>query len=195
MPSSTRVMSGATAKPPFNTIPASEGNVVERCATTVPTSSQLVVNGGFETGSLSPWTAGGGAPTPKVSSGKSNSGSWSALLGTTGTTGTEPAGDSSVTQSIAIPASATTATLSFWYRPSTTDVVKYDWQEAQVRNTSGATLAQVFKTASNVQSWVHVTFDVSAYRGSTVQLWFNVHQDGYGDLTSMYLDDVAVTVS
>jgi bacillopeptidase F (M6 metalloprotease family) len=40
-----------------------------------------------------------------------------------------------------------------------------------------------------------VTVDVTAYRGQTVKLWFNVHQDGYGDLTSMYLDDVSLAVS
>ncbi len=32
-------------------------------------------------------------------------------------------------------------------------------------------------------------------RGQTVQLWFNVHQDGNVNPTAMYLDDVALTVT
>jgi hypothetical protein len=73
----------------------------------------------------------------------------------------------------------------------------YDWQEAQIRNTSGATLASVFKTCSNAQAWTQVTLDLTQYAGQNVVLWFNVHQDGANpaDDTAMYLDDVAVTNS
>ena len=128
-----------------------------------------------------------------MSTAQAHSGTYSAVLGTPGTFGNEPRGNSTVAQTISIPASATTATLSFWYLPATTDSIRYDWQEAQIRSTSGKTLAQVMKTSSDARSWVHVTYNLSAYRGQTIQLWFNVHEDGYGDLTSMYLDDVAVT--
>ena len=79
--------------------------------------------------------------------------------------------------------------------PATTDSVTYDWQQAQIRNTSGATLAQIFKIASNAQRWTLQTVDVTAYRGQTIQLWFDVHQDGYGDITEMYLDDTTLTWS
>ncbi len=53
-------------------------------------------------------------------------------------------------------------------------------------------LAQVFKAASNAQAWTPVTFDLSAYKGQTVQLYFNVHEDGYGNPTYMYVDKVAI---
>jgi hypothetical protein len=154
-----------------------------------------VANGGFETGSFASWTSGGGAPTPVVTGAQRHSGASSALLGTSGTTGAEPRGDSSVVQTVTIPASATTATLSFWYFGGTTDTVRYDWQEAQIRSSSGTTLASVMKTASNAHAWTQVTFTMNAYRGQTVELYFNVHQDGYGDLTYLYLDDVALTTS
>jgi len=85
--------------------------------------------------------------------------------------------------------------MTFWYWAATTDSITYDWQEAQIRNSSGAILAQVLRTASNAQNWTQVSFDATAYKGQTVQLWFNVHQDGYGDLTYMYLDDVSLAVS
>ena len=73
----------------------------------------------------------------------------------------------------------------------------YDWQEAQIRNTSGTTLASVFKLNSNAQAWTQVTFNASPYAGQTIVLWFNVHSDGANppDDTWMYVDDVAVTGS
>ena len=112
--------------------------------------------------------------------------------------GTEPAGDSWVSQTVQVPAGGT---LSFWYWPSTTDGLcsgsgcVYDWEEAQIRSTSGATLATVFKSNTNAQAWTQVSYDMSAYAGQTVVLWFNVHQDAGGDPTYMYLDDISLTGS
>ncbi len=134
-----------------------------------------------------------------VSTAKAHSGSASAVLGTL--TGSEPFGDSTLTQALTLPSG--TSTLSFWYWPASTDSLcsgsgcVYDWQEAQLRSTSGATLATLFKLDSNAQAWTQVTVNTSPYAGQTVVLWFNVHQDGANpaDDTSMYLDDVAVTGS
>jgi len=160
-----------------------------------PPSQQLVLNPGFESATLSSWSSVGNAPAPAVSNARAHAGIYSARLGTVGTSGVEPSGDSSIVQSVAIPATATKATMTFWYWAATTDSITYDWQEAQIRNSSGAILAQVLRTASNAQNWTQVSFDATAYKGQTVQLWFNVHQDGYGDLTYMYLDDVSLAVS
>jgi hypothetical protein len=161
-------------------------------------SAPLVQNGGFENG-LTSWTPGGAAP-PTATNAKAHSGSGSALLGTV--SGTEPLGDSTLSQTITVP-SAGTSSLSFWYWPATTDQICsgssciYDWQEAQIRNTAGQTLASVFKSNSNSQTWTQVSFNLAPYAGQTVVLWFNVHQDGSSppDDTSMYLDDVSVTNS
>jgi len=158
-------------------------------------AQQLVANPGFESGTLGSWSSLGAAPAPAASATRGHAGGWSARLGTVGTKGAEPSGNSTIAQSVTIPATATKATLSFWYLGGTTDSVTYDWQEARIRNSSGATLATVLHTASNAQTWAQVSFDATAYKGQTVQLWFNVHQDGYGDLTYMYLDDVSLTVS
>jgi len=160
-----------------------------------PVAQQLAANPGFESGTLSSWASVGVAPAPGVSNARTHTGGYSARLGTVGTSGTEPSGDSSIVQSVAIPSTATKATLSFWYWGATTDSVTYDWQEAQVRSSSGVKLAQVLRTASNAQAWTQVSFDATLYKGQTVQLWFNVHQDGYGDLTYMFLDDISLSVS
>ena len=157
----------------------------------------IVSNGGFETG-LSPWAATGISP-PVVNSTKPHSGSGSAAIGVV--SGSEPLGDSTLSQTITVPSG--TSTLSFWYWPGTTDAICsgagciYDWQEAQLRTASGTILASVFKQNSNAQTWNQVSFNTSPYAGQTVVLWFNVHLDGANpaDDTWMYVDDVAVTGS
>jgi hypothetical protein len=154
-----------------------------------------VINGGFENG-LTGWTTGGVAP-PAASNTQVHSGSGSALLGTV-SPANEPTGESTLAQTVAIPSSGTT-TLSFWYWPATTDNTcsgsscTFDWQEAQIQSTSGQTLASVFKSNSNSQKWTQVTFNMTPYAGQNVVLYFNVHQDGGGDPTWMYLDDVTLS--
>jgi N,N-dimethylformamidase beta subunit-like, C-terminal/Domain of unknown function (DUF4082)/Fibronectin type III domain/Bacterial Ig domain len=181
-----------TASNPNGSGPASAASA----PVTPSASASLVQNGGFESG-LTSWTTGG-VISPVASGTKVHSGSGAALLGTL--SGTEPLGDSTLAQTITVPPSGTT-TLSFWYNPATTDSIcsgsscQYDWQEAQIRSTSGTTLASVFKSNSNSQTWTQVSFNLTSYAGQNVVLWFNVHQDGSSppDDTSMYLDDVSVT--
>ncbi len=171
--------------------PAGAGLASAQSNAVTPSASIVhVLNGGFENG-LTSWTAGGVAP-PTGSTVQFHSGNASALLGTVAPE-VEPLGDSTLTQTVAIPSSGKT-TLSFWYWPATTDGLcsgsgcVYDWQEAQIQSTSGQTLASVFKSNSNSQTWIPVTFDMTPYAGQTV-----VHQDGGGDPTWMYLDDVSLT--
>jgi len=103
---------------------------------------------------------------------------------------------SSVYQTITIPWNATSATLSFWYYPICNDP-DGDWQAAIIYD---STLSNVLtyampKMCSNSQTWTHHTFDLSAYKGQTIILYFNVYNDGIGNRkTAMYLDDVSVQV-
>lgn len=151
-----------------------------------------VVNGNFESGNLNGWTTGG-ALAPSISSVQKHGGSFSALLGANAAP--EPNGDSFLSQDITLPASFTSATLTFWYWPASQDNINFDWQEAQIQNTSGNTLAQVLKVCQNTQAWTQVTYDLTPYKGQTIRLYFNAHGDGFGDLTSMYVDDVSLTIT
>ena len=176
------------------TVTGTSGSITQTATialTVTAPSSQLIQNGGFETGTLANWTTGG-VYSPFVETVQKHSGTYSAQL--SASSGTEPNGDSSLYQTIAIPSTATKATLTFWYWPSTTDTITYDWQEAQVQNTSGTMLAQIMKVCSNAQVWTQVTYDLTSYKGQTIRVYFNDHGDGYGDLTYMYLDDVTVSV-
>ncbi len=169
------------------------GMYLDTVAVTNTATTQLIQNGGFETGSLIDWTAAG-AIVPTVSIAEEHSGSYSALLGSIAKP--ELNGNSDITQTITIPSSATTATLTFWYWPVTNDTITYAWQEAQVQNTSGATLAEVFKVASNAKAWTEVTYDLSPYIGQTVVIYFNAHGTGSSSYyVGMYVDDVSVLVN
>ena len=38
------------------------------------------------------------------------------------------------------------------------------------------------------------TVDLTTYQGMTIQIWFTSYNDGYGDVTSMYIDDISLQV-
>jgi hypothetical protein len=144
-----------------------------------------VINGGFETGSLSSWRTSG-AYTPVVST-TPHSGSYSARVGSTSAVN----GNSTLTQTVTVPGGS--STLSFWYQPHCTDTITYDQIQMQIRNTSGSTLATVLNLCSNSGAWTQATVNTTAYAGQSVVLWFNDHDDGYaGDPTYFLLDDVVL---
>ena len=105
---------------------------------------------------------------------------------------------SSIYQEVAIPEDAARVTLSFWYYPLCQDTLPYDWQGVAIfdPNWSQPPLAWAMpKICSDSQTWTHHTFELTAYKGQTIIVYFNVYNDGGGNLkTAMYLDDVAVQV-
>ena len=167
-------------------------------ATTTPTATatgsptctpgNVVGNGGFETGTFAPWIVQDQLPPPVVSTDQAHSGTQSALLGSL--SGAEPLGDSSIYQTITVPAGG--GTLSYWYFPNTADSITFDWQDAYVTDTSGTILTTLMHVCENTGAWTNVTFDMAPYAGQTVRIEFLVHQDGFGDDTSMYVDDVTL---
>jgi uncharacterized membrane protein len=149
-----------------------------------------VVNGGFETGDLSGWTSATPShPATVVGSGVAapHGGSYSAQLGTT----TPYNGNSTITQTVTIPSGS--SRLTFWYQPHCPDTLAYDQIQMQIQNASGSVLATVLNVCTNTGTWTSVSYDTSAYAGTSVVLWFNDHDDGYaGDATYFFLDDVAI---
>jgi Kelch motif len=175
------------------------------CATPQPTptptpplcNSGLIHNGGFESGNFTSWITDG-TSSPLVLNVLPHSGRFSALLGGNAAQvqfcgfGTEPPGDSSIYQEFGpVPPNAT---LSFWHWDCTTDVIDFDWQDAYITDTSGNILLTIYHQASDAKCWVHQTVDLAPWVGQTIRVKFLVHQDDAGDLTSMFVDDVAVSV-
>jgi hypothetical protein len=146
-----------------------------------------VVNGGFETGSLSGWTPSG-VVLPQVVSSAHHSGSYTAQLGSSSPFN----GNSTLTQNVVIPSG--NSRLTFWYQPHCPDTLTYDQIQMQLRSTSGAMLATVLNVCSNSGAWTGATWDTSQWAGQTLVLWFNVHDDNYPtDPTYSYFDDVDVS--
>lgn len=153
-------------------------------------TQNVVANPGFESG-LSPWTSCGTNSGPNTSTAKAHSGTSSALIGLPTTP--EVNGTKALCQTVTVPAAAT---LSFWVWEGTDDTISYVDQEADVLSTSGTKLAQLYAEAKSTGAWVQKSFDLSAYAGQTVQLYFGVKGNGYAkDYVYEYLDDVALSGS
>jgi hypothetical protein len=154
----------------------------------------VIVNGGFETGDFTDWTIDGSNAAPIVSNTQAHSGTFSAFAGDGGVLfcgfGTEPTGDSSFYQQFTVPAGG--GTLSFWHWDCTVDTITFDWQDAYITDTSGNILQTIFHQCTDTEAWTQQTVDMTAYAGQTVRIKFLVHEDGFGDLTGMYVDDVSL---
>jgi hypothetical protein len=119
-------------------------------------------------------------------------GSWKAWLNGYGATHTD-----SAYQTVTIPSTATSATLTFWLRvdsAETTTTNAYDTLAVQVRNGSNTVLGTL-ATYSNLNkgtSYVQRSFNLSAYKGQTIRLYF-LGVEGSQVATSFLIDDVSLT--
>jgi hypothetical protein len=154
------------------------------------TATERIANGGFESGSTS-WTASSGVITSDTGE-AAHTGSWKAWLDGYGITHTD-----TLYQTVTIPSTATSATLSFWLRvdsDETSTTTAYDTLKVQLRNTSNTVLTTL-ATYSNLNkgtSYVQRSFDVSAYKGQTVRVYFE-GTEGSQVVTSFVIDDVSLT--
>jgi hypothetical protein len=153
------------------------------------TATELVKNGGFESGTTS-WSATSGDIT-NSSTYAAHGGTYKLWLDGYGSASTDYG-----YQTLTIPSAATTVTLSFWLRvvsDETTTTTAYDKLNVQLRNTSNSVL-KTLATYSNLNkgsSYVQKTFDVSAYRGQTVRVYFEGIEDS-SITTSFLVDDVSM---
>jgi hypothetical protein len=99
-------------------------------------------------------------------------------------------------QTVTIPSSATSATLSFWLKvdsSETTTTTAYDTLKVQVRSSANAVLATL-ATYSNLNkgsTYVQKSFDLSAYKGQTVRIYFE-GVEGSTVSTAFIVDDVSL---
>lgn len=157
-------------------------------------AQQLLGNPGFENGATNPapWTASSG--TINNASGEPpHSGTWDAWLDGYGAAHTD-----TLSQTVTLPGTLTTASLSFWLHidtSETTTTSAYDTLKVQITNTSGTVLATL-ATYSNLNKntgYAQKTFDVSAYKGQTIKILLTGVEDASLQ-TSFSLDDFALTI-
>jgi serine protease len=147
--------------------------------TVTSASGTGIVNGGFETGTLSGWTSAGSTSI----GGSAHSGSYAAVVGS----GSPTSGDSSITQTFVAGGSV----LSFWYNVHCPDTVTYDWATVTLKdNTTGGTRTVLARTCTNGAGWKQVS-GVSLTPGHNYTLKLVSHDDNYpGDPTYVQYDDV-----
>lgn len=156
------------------------------------TSSNLILNPGFESGSNGKWSDPNADITTSTSYLGPRSGSWWAWMG-----GYSSGGSDSILQTVTIPSGITSASFSFYLRIGTNETTTssiYDTLKVQVRNTSGSVLSTL-ATYSNLDkntSYVQKSFDLSSYKGQTIQLYFYAYNDSSLQ-TSFGIDDVSLT--
>jgi len=143
----------------------------------------VIANGGFESGSLSGWTASG---VTAVTTSGPHSGADAAQLGNT-----SPSNTSSIAQTFT--AGTGNTTLGFWYNVTCPDTVTYDWATATLKdNTAGTTKTVLAKTCVSSSGWKQVTASITA--GHSYTLTLTSEDDNYpGDATYTKYDDVATS--
>ena len=215
-PTSIIVLDTPTPTPTRTPAPAATPSRTPTATSTALACSERVTNGGFEASAA--WTFAATGNPGAYTTMQAHTGARSARLGVApsayaaGEIGPEAALEprrgpernllgemaagsasySTVYQTVAIPAEADTGTLTFWYRPGT-QATAGDFQRALVLQPGTYALLRVLmKTLSNADGWQQASFDLSAYRGQSVVLYFEVYNDDVssGPRTWMFVDDV-----
>jgi serine protease len=179
----TAAASGSTTVTASDSTPASGSASFSWTVGTSGGGGNVIVNGGFETGTLSGWTASG---VTSVTTSGPHSGTHAAQLGNS-----SPSNTSSIVQTFT--AGTGNTTLSFWYNVTCPDTVTYDWATATLKdNTTNTSKTVLAKTCVSSSGWKQVTSAITA--GHSYTLTLTNKDDNYpGDPTFTKYDDVATS--
>jgi hypothetical protein len=168
---------------------ATSSNATLTVGSTPPAGGERIVNGGFESGTA-PW-AGTTGVIGAYAGQSAFEGTRFAWFGGNGATATE-----NLTQSFAIPSTATSATLSFAMHidtAETTTSTAYDKLVVTVKNSAGTTLGTLatYSNLNKAAGYQTRNFSLLAYKGQTVTLSFALAEDSSLQ-TSFVVDKVSV---
>jgi len=164
------------------------GSVTVTCGTT----AQLLKNPGFESGNVN-WSPS--APTI-INNGTAfppHLGNWKAQLNGKGVVNTQ-----SITQQVAIPATACTASLEFFLRIATTETgsLPNDTLKVQILDGTGKVLKTLatFSNTNKTASYVKKSFNVQSFAGKTIKVRFIGTENG-SLKTTFLIDDTALRIT
>ncbi|WP_354264073.1 M4 family metallopeptidase [Paractinoplanes tereljensis] len=150
------------------------------------TSAQLLGNNGFESGATT-WTQSSGVISTASGTNTPYAGTYFAWLDGYGSTHTD-----TLTQSVTIPSTCSTATLSFYLKITSSETstsTAYDKLTVKAGSTTLATYSNL-----NKATWALKSFDVSSLKGQTVTISFSGVEDS-SLATSFQVDNTALNVS
>jgi hypothetical protein len=159
------------------------------------TAAQLLGNPGFETGAITPWTSTADVLNNVSAGVPAHTGSWLAWLDGYGTAHTD-----TVAQTVTIPSTCKTASLSFWLEVQSNDPTNKasDTFTVQVLNSSGTVLATLgtFSNQTANGAYAQHTFSVAPYIGQKITIKYTGKETlSNGHNTSFFEDDNALNVS
>jgi serine protease len=154
-------------------------------------AAQLLGNPGFETGSMSPWSASTGVLN-NSSSEPPHSGSWDAWLDGYGTFHVD-----SLSQTVVLPSGCSSYSLSFWLHIDTGNpaTVAQDVLHVQVLSSTGSVIRTLgaYSNMTPIAGYAQKTFSLAPYAGTTIILKLT-GTETVGP-TSFVVDDFALHVS
>ncbi|MBA2396962.1 MAG: hypothetical protein H0V70_29930 [Ktedonobacteraceae bacterium] len=193
-PTPTPTSSPTPTPTPTNTPTPTPTNTPTPTPTPNP-GSNIVANTSFDVG-VTPWLESSSGGSEIIGTSKPHTGTKSAHL-----CGYNNCNDQ-IWQSVTVPGSFTTATFSYWTYIATTETSAtkcYDHFSAKLRTSSGVDITTVQQQCNiNAHGWtqfsVNVTTSLNAYKGQTIQVYFQGTTD-YTLPTDFYVDDVALSIA
>jgi subtilase family serine protease len=172
------------------TVADNDFNVNTKSVDLTVAPASLIKNTGFETG-ITPWVFSSPGLLNNNSAEPAHGGQWDAWLGGTGHAHTD-----SIAQTIMIPATKTSATLSYWLHIDTNEIStirKFDKLTVGVYTPAGALLGTVgsFSNLDKATGYALHTADLSSFIGQKITLKFIATEDA-SIQTSFVIDDVTV---
>ncbi|MEU5111141.1 M28 family peptidase [Streptomyces longwoodensis] len=147
------------------------------------TATQVIANGGFESGT-SPWTGDTGS-IGTFSGQSAHSGTRYAWLAGYGYAATD-----AITQTVTVPAGCTTATLRYWLHIDTAESGSTAYDTFQVK--VDGTAKQSYSNANAAAGYTQRSLDLTPYIGRQVTLTFTATEDASLQ-TSFVVDDATLT--
>ena len=158
-------------------------------------AQQLLVNGGFETGSISPWAASSGVLASSTSAHEAQAGNYLAWLD-----GYSKAHVDTLAQTVAIPSTCVSASFTYWVEVNSTGTTTTEKPEnnlvLQILNSAG-TVEQsttVATAANSGTSYTEYSANLAPYIGQTVTIKFTATEVSGGN-TQFLEDSNALNVS
>lgn len=156
---------------------------------------ELIVNGGFDEGGAG-WSQEGSSILPEYSAPEQSAGARQSdlaiRLGLADTSNV--VGISATQQLIELPADANRILLSFRYYPLYEQPLsRGDFQYVDIyHGSTGEFLGRALGIQQDQRTWLTRSYDLSAFAGEPVRIFFMVSNDGEGGTIAMYVDDVSV---
>jgi hypothetical protein len=153
--------------------------------------NNLISNSSFETGNVDRGWYQCGDVSAFITMAHPYVGLYTAYSGTLKGS-SEPLGNSGVCQLVTIPRGALlTAHL---FQLSDESDTSFAYQEGDLLDDHGNVVVNLFKSVNNRAGWVLGRWNLDAYAGRTLWLYFGVHGDGHqARSTEQFLDDVVLT--